>query len=73
MIPLRIISANCCAQYKYPFLNPSLSLDKRTGDLLQRLTIDEKLNGWTIYPGEYEIQVGSSSEEIKLTAVISIK
>ena len=43
-ISLIIISTNCCAQYKYPFQNPSISLDKRTDDLLQRLTSDEKIS-----------------------------
>ena len=33
---------------------------------------DEKINGWTIYPGDYEIQVNSSASDIKLTAVIKI-
>lgn len=27
---------------------------------------DEKINGYTVYPGEYELMVGSSSEDIKL-------
>ena len=34
---------------------------------------DEKINGWTIYPGDYEIQIGRSAEDIKLTSVISKK
>ena len=34
---------------------------------------DEQLNDWTIYPGDYEIQIGSSSGDIKLTTVISVK
>ncbi len=27
---------------------------------------DEKINGYTVYPGEYELMIGSSSEDIKL-------
>ncbi|MEP7256166.1 MAG: glycoside hydrolase family 3 C-terminal domain-containing protein, partial [Ferruginibacter sp.] len=33
---------------------------------------DEKMNGWTIYPGDYEIQIGNSSEDIKLKYQFSI-
>ena len=33
---------------------------------------DEQLNDWTIYPGDYEIQIGSSSEDIKLKYQFSI-
>ena len=33
---------------------------------------DEKMNGLTIYPGDYEIQIGSSSEDIKLKYQFSI-
>ncbi len=37
----------CCktfAQYKYAFQNPALSIDKRTGNLIEQLTIDEKIS-----------------------------
>ncbi len=34
---------------------------------------DEEKNGWTVYPGDYEILVGSSSQHIKLTKKITIK
>lgn len=34
---------------------------------------DEKLKDWTIYPGEYEIQVGSSAEDIQLKEIIRLK
>jgi len=37
-------STSCFAQHKYVFRNPSLSVDKRVDDLIQQLTIDEKIN-----------------------------
>ena len=43
-ISLILVSANCCSQYKYPFLDPSLTIEKRTNDLLQRLTTEEKIS-----------------------------
>lgn len=39
-----IHSANALAQYKYEFLNPSLSIEKRTHDLLARLSTEEKIS-----------------------------
>jgi beta-glucosidase len=30
--------------YKYPFQNPSLSIDKRVGNLVSLLTLDEKIS-----------------------------
>lgn len=39
-----IHSANALAQYKYEFLNPSLSIEKRTNDLLTRLSTEEKIS-----------------------------
>ena len=44
LILLIIISANCCAQYKYPFQNPALTYNERIENLIQQLTIDEKIN-----------------------------
>ena len=43
-ISLILVSANCCSQYKYSFLDPSLTIEKRTSDLLQRLTTEEKIS-----------------------------
>ena len=34
---------------------------------------DEKTNGWTIYPGEYEVMIGGSSEDNKLSYKINFK
>ena len=34
---------------------------------------DEKTNGWMVYPGEYEIRIGGSSEDSRLSYKISIK
>ena len=34
---------------------------------------DDKLNGWTIYPGSYRILLGSSSEDVKLSSFINVK
>jgi beta-glucosidase len=34
---------------------------------------DEKKNGWTLYPGEYEVMIGRSSEDSKLSYKISVK
>jgi beta-glucosidase len=41
-----LFSSSCFAQvekYKYPFQNPSLSIEKRVNDLVSRLTLDEKI------------------------------
>ena len=38
------IAANCCAQYKYAFQNPSLPYGQRVDSLIQQLTIEEKIN-----------------------------
>lgn len=34
---------------------------------------DEKTNEWVIYPGEYEVMIGGSSEDKRLTYTFSIK
>ncbi|HYE53231.1 MAG TPA: glycoside hydrolase family 3 C-terminal domain-containing protein, partial [Chitinophagaceae bacterium] len=34
---------------------------------------DLKQNKWTLYPGEYHIEVGSSSQDIKLTTPVQVK
>jgi len=34
---------------------------------------DDKQHAYIVYPGEYEILVGSSAEDIKLNTVITIK
>lgn len=34
---------------------------------------DEKTNRWVIYPGDYEVMIGGSSEDNKLTYRVSIK
>jgi beta-glucosidase len=34
---------------------------------------DDEKNGWTVYPGDYEILVGSSSTDLKLIKTITIK
>lgn len=34
---------------------------------------DEKTNGWTIHPGDYEVVIGGSSADNKLSYTISIK
>ena len=39
-----LLSTTCCAQLKYDFLNPSLPLEKRTADLLNRLSTEEKIS-----------------------------
>jgi beta-glucosidase len=39
-----LISSICYGQYKFPFLNPVLSTEQRVTDLLNRLTIDEKVS-----------------------------
>lgn len=33
-----------CAQHEYPFNNPDLAIEKRVNDLINRLTIEEKIN-----------------------------
>jgi beta-glucosidase len=34
---------------------------------------DERTNGYRIYPGEYEITIGGSSEDAQLTCLINIR
>ncbi len=125
-------SAFSQTQYKFPFLNPALPIDKRVDDLLSRMTLEEKvsqvdgdevvqlyvhrpgggeyeaiksLKGFArvhiptgtstviriplaihdlheyddqtkdevVAPGEYELQVGSSSSDIRLTTWIQVE
>ncbi|MDR1342040.1 MAG: glycoside hydrolase family 3 C-terminal domain-containing protein [Prevotellaceae bacterium] len=37
------LPAGCGASYEYPFQNPSLSVEQRAGDIVSRLTLDEKV------------------------------
>ena len=41
---LLLMSYSAFAQNKYAFLNTTLSVEQRAGDLLQRLTLDEKIS-----------------------------
>ncbi len=45
LLSIIVISCSIChGQYKYPFLNPASSVEKRVNDLLGRLTTDEKFS-----------------------------
>lgn len=41
---LILLSVTVPAQYRFAFQNPALPLEKRTGDLILQLTIEEKIN-----------------------------
>ena len=38
-----ITSCNSKEEYKYPFLNPGLSIEERVNDLVGRMTLEEKI------------------------------
>jgi beta-glucosidase len=44
LLAITLFTASICqGQYKYPFLNPASPIDKRVNDLIDRLTMDEKI------------------------------
>ncbi|MFP9114856.1 glycoside hydrolase family 3 C-terminal domain-containing protein [Flavobacterium sp. RHBU_3] len=47
---LLLISTTALAQYKYPFQNPTLDTEKRIDNLLQLMTLDEKIHALSTNP-----------------------
>lgn len=44
LISVVITSCRPAEEYEFPFLNPHLSIEERVNDLVERMTLDEKIN-----------------------------